>query len=202
MKLIYSIFFLLILSCSTVKKEYVCGDHPCINKKEFNEYFSDNLIVEIKSQKNTKNKKVDLFKLNEKFFEKKINNDKNSKKNKLIKEKERRKNLKAEKKILLKKKKAEEVKKKNKQINGIKKNKILKPEISNNREVKKVINKSAVVNRDKLIKNSKKNESFQLSKDNNPRNICDDIKDCDITKIAEMLIKKGKDKPFPNITSN
>jgi len=202
MKLIYSIFFLLILSCSTVKKEYVCGDHPCINKKEFNEYFSDNLIVEIKSQKNTKNKKVDLVKLNEKFFEKKINNDKNSKKNKLIKEKERRKNLKAEKKILLKKKKAEEVKKKNKQINGIKKNKILKPEISNNREVKKVINKSAVVNRDKLIKNSKKNESFQLSKDNNPRNICDDIKDCDITKIAEMLIKKGKDKPFPNITSN
>ena len=112
MKLIYSIFFLLILSCSTVKKEYVCGDHPCINKKEFNEYFSDNLIVEIKSQKNTKNKKVDLVKLNEKFFEKKINNDKNSKKNKLIKEKERRKNLKAEKKILLKKKKAEEVKKK------------------------------------------------------------------------------------------
>ena len=32
--------------------------------------------------------------------------------------------------------------------------------------------------------------------------ICDKIKDCDIDKITELLIKKGKDKPFPNISSN
>ena len=34
------------------------------------------------------------------------------------------------------------------------------------------------------------------------KNICDDVKDCDIDKITELLIKKGKGKPFPKITSN
>jgi len=56
MKLIYFFCFLTILSCTTVKKEYVCGDHPCIDKKEFNEYFSKNLIIEIKSNQKKKNK--------------------------------------------------------------------------------------------------------------------------------------------------
>ena len=51
MKFVYLIFFILILSCSTVKKDYVCGDHPCVDKKEFNEFFSKNFIVEIKPQK-------------------------------------------------------------------------------------------------------------------------------------------------------
>ena len=54
MKLIYSFIFLLLISCNTVKKDYVCGDHPCIDKKEFNEYFSKNLTIEIKSQKKKK----------------------------------------------------------------------------------------------------------------------------------------------------
>ena len=54
MKCIYTIFFLILLSCGTVKKEYVCGDHPCIDRKEFNEYFSKNLTIEIKSKDNKK----------------------------------------------------------------------------------------------------------------------------------------------------
>ena len=56
MKIIYLIFFMLILSCSTVKKVYICGDHQCIDKKEFNEYFSKNLIIEIKSQEKKRKK--------------------------------------------------------------------------------------------------------------------------------------------------
>ena len=64
MKTIYLIFFLLILSCNSIKKEYVCGDHPCLDKKEFKEYFSKNFIVEIKSENKNKNKKSDLVKLN------------------------------------------------------------------------------------------------------------------------------------------
>ena len=64
MKPIYLIFLLLILTCNTVKKEYVCGDHPCRDKKEFKEFFSKNFIVEIKSEDKNKNKKNDLVKLN------------------------------------------------------------------------------------------------------------------------------------------
>jgi len=58
MKLIYSFIFLLLISCNTVKKDYVCGDHPCIDKKEFNEYISKNITIEIKSQKKKKKKKI------------------------------------------------------------------------------------------------------------------------------------------------
>jgi len=57
MKFTYAFIFLLVLSCNTVKKEYICGDHPCANKKEFNEYLSKNLTIEIKSQKKKKKKK-------------------------------------------------------------------------------------------------------------------------------------------------
>ena len=31
--------------------------------------------------------------------------------------------------------------------------------------------------------------------------ICKDVEKCDIEKIAELLIKKGKEKNFPNIAS-
>jgi len=34
------------------------------------------------------------------------------------------------------------------------------------------------------------------------KSLCDEIKDCDIDKIAELLIKKGKNKPYPNVSSN
>ena len=57
-----------------------------------------------------------------------------------------------------------------------------------------------------MIKRLKKNhlkyktlKSFEIQ---NTKNICDDINDCDIDKIAEILIEKGKNKPFPNIAAN
>jgi len=35
----------------------------------------------------------------------------------------------------------------------------------------------------------------------NQTGICKDIKDCDIEKIAELLIKQGQEKNFPDINS-
>ena len=64
MKYIFLLFFLFLLSCSTTKKNYVCGDHQCVDKKEFNEYFSKNLIIEIKLQQKKKLKNSDLVRLN------------------------------------------------------------------------------------------------------------------------------------------
>ena len=95
MKFIYPLFFLIILSCNITKNEYVCGDHPCIDKKEFNEYFSKNLTIEIKSQDNKKNKSVDLIKLNidSSSVEKKDN--KNSTKEEKIRKKNEKEKLKA-----------------------------------------------------------------------------------------------------------
>jgi hypothetical protein len=64
MKFICLLLLLLITSCSSIKKDYVCGDHTCLNKKEFNEYFSKNLTIEVRLDENKKNKKIDLIRQN------------------------------------------------------------------------------------------------------------------------------------------
>ena len=43
---------------------------------------------------------------------------------------------------------------------------------------------------------------FRNTDEGSQPSICDEIRDCDIDKIAETLIKKGRGKPFPNISSN
>ena len=63
MKYIFFFFFIFILSCSTGKKTYVCGDRTCIDKKEFKEYFAENLTFEIKPKKKDI-KNIDLVRLN------------------------------------------------------------------------------------------------------------------------------------------
>ena len=65
------IFFFILVSCSTfndskVKKVYICGDHECKNKKEINEYFENNISIEIftLSKSSKKDKDFDLVELN------------------------------------------------------------------------------------------------------------------------------------------
>ena len=203
MRLIYVFFYLLVLSCNTVKKEYVCGDHPCIDKKEFKEYFSKNLSIEIKTKKNKKNKTADLVKLNTDTSLVKKNVNRNSKKDEKIRKKLEKEQLKVDKIRLLKERKVRENKEKNNTAK-LKKNNIksIKNEIKNNREqVDKVVDKIPEEKKP-IIKNTKNVSSINAANSKNVKNICDEIKDCDIEKIAELLKKKGKDKPFPNIASN
>ena len=202
MKLLYVFFLLLVLSCNTVKKEYVCGDHPCIDKKEFNEYFSKNLSIEIKTQQNKKNKTANLVKLNTdtSLVKKKVN--RNSKKDEKIRIKNEKEQLKIEKIRLLEERKIRENKEKNKTAK-LKENNIksIKNEIKNNRErVDKIV--EIIPEEKKPKKNTKKDSSINAVNSKNVKSICDEMKDCDIDKIAELLIKKGKDKPYPNIASN
>jgi hypothetical protein len=202
MKLLYVFFLLLVLSCNTVKKEYVCGDHPCIDKKEFNEYFSKNLSIEIKTKQNKKNKTANLVKLNTdtSLVKKKVN--RNSKKDEKIRIKNEKEQLKIEKIRLLEERKIRENKEKNKTVK-LKENNIksIKNEIKNNRErVDKIV--EIIPEEKKPKKNTKKVSSINAVNSKNVKSICDEIKDCDIDKIAELLIKKGKDKPYPNIASN
>ena len=44
----FLLIFFIIVSCSSSKQVYWCGDHPCINKKEKISYFKETMIVEIK----------------------------------------------------------------------------------------------------------------------------------------------------------
>ena len=207
MKIFYLILLSLLLSCSTViKKEYVCGDHPCANKNEFNEYFSKNLSMEIKSKKNKTNKDVELINLNTASSTKSEN--KNSLKDKLLRLKIEKTKLKTEKTRLLEEKKIKENEKKIKaKIAKNAKSKKTSKQIVNNKENSKSIEVKKVTDKfiqKKLIpiKEIKKNNSINSIKSANQKNICDGIKDCDINKISELLIEKGRNKPYPNITLN
>ena len=75
----FLLFFLLFLiSCSSFndtksKKIYICGDHPCANKKEVKNYFDNNISVEVYTvtSKKKRNQDFDLVQLNMSVVEKK-----------------------------------------------------------------------------------------------------------------------------------
>ena len=126
-----------------------------------------------------------------------------------MKTKKKKEKLKTEKTKALEQQKILQIKEKSKIEEKVLTTKILKRKeerknlISNNREVaKKIIDTTNSKNKEVMIENAKKNKSNSTVKTTNMKNICDGIKDCDIDKIAELLINRGKNKPFPNITSN
>ena len=206
MKFAYSVLFLVLLSCNTVKKEYVCGNHPCANKKEFNEYFAKNLTIEIKSQKNKKNKNIDLIKLNTDSSNFKKNDRKKLKKEEKIRVKIKQQDLEAEKiRILEEQKIRENAERKQFELAKIKKlkEKNIINEISNKREqVNKIVKKPLVTKKTAAVKSTNNTSINSVKSQKQKKSICNEIKDCDIDKIAELLEKKQKNKPFPNISSN
>jgi len=180
----------------------VCGDHPCIDKKEFNEYFSNNLIIEIESRNNPKDKSANLVLLNTNSLQEKKNTKAQNKKNKKIEAKERKERLKAEKNRLKEVRKIRKKEEKNnlQKLKIVKRNK--KNEIqNNNKQVNKIVDKIIKVKKPS-INEIKTVTSINSTKSESMKSICDEIKDCNIDKIAELLKKKGEDKPFPNISSN
>ena len=196
-----------MISCSTTKKVYICGDRECINKSEAKKYFKENLSLEIKIIDKKKEKTFNLVQLNT-----------STKKNT-----EKKKDFFNLKKIIDNKQKAIEVTepvKSNKKFSLKKKN----SDIKNNKnmpkqktilieEVKKIspkptkknnlIKKNNKVEKIKLVK-TKPIESFKPKKQKNSSTetyLCEVIENCDIDKITSYLIKKGKDKKYPNLTN-
>ena len=61
--LLFIIIF-LISNCSKPKTVLICGDHVCVNKDEAEQYFQENLSIEVKLiDKKIKNE-IDLVQLN------------------------------------------------------------------------------------------------------------------------------------------
>lgn len=65
------LIFLFLLGCSGLsgektKKIYICGDHECSNKKEVNDYFKNNISVEVYTVtiSSKKDRDYDLVQLN------------------------------------------------------------------------------------------------------------------------------------------
>ncbi len=151
------IFFFILVSCSTlsdskVKKVYICGDHKCKNKKEINEYFENNISIEIYtlSKSSKKDKDFDLVELNM------TNEDKMNLVTVDVQEKQIRDKIK-------------------------KRNKISKLNIKKG--------ENNVVNRKR-----KSRPKITLVR------ICKNLQECDIDNVAKIIINKGNDKKYPDLT--
>ena len=66
MRFYYLLIVLIFMySCTSKPKSvFICGDHECINKAEANQYFEDNLSIEVKIINKKENKNIDLVQLN------------------------------------------------------------------------------------------------------------------------------------------
>ncbi len=151
------IFFFILVSCTTisnskVKKIYICGDHECANKKEMNDYFENNISIEIYtlSKSSKRDKDFDLVELNM------SNEDKKNLVSVDVQKKQIRDKIK-------------------------KRNKISKLNIKKG--------ENNIVNRKK--KNRPKIALVRL---------CKDLQECDIDNVAKIIIKKGNEKKYPDLT--
>ena len=72
------LLFFLLQGCNKPKSVFICGDHECINKLEAEQYFEENLSIEVKIIDSKKKKEINLVELNLKE-NKKINISKKNK---------------------------------------------------------------------------------------------------------------------------
>jgi hypothetical protein len=183
--LLITLFF-FIQNCSKQKIVYICGDHICVNKSEAEQYFEENLSLEVKIIDKENKKDFDLVKLNLKdnsLENRKINIEQEIQPAKKIKKlnSEEIKNI----------KKNNKKKEKNKKIvNKVVNNKIKKKEILSK-------NNSKIIEKNNIQKSTVKiNEKRKEIVD-----ICTIIEKCSIDEIANYLLQKGYNKDFPNITT-
>ena len=173
----FFIFILIILqSCSKPKTVLICGDHICVNKNEAEQYFKENLSLEVKIIDNNKEESFDLVELN-------LKDNQRDREISVVKKEKTNKKIKA-----LTEKEIKKIKK------DIKKKKIKERIVKKKQNTKK--DKLKVTKNKKI---PKKNTNI-VNKSNNTLDVCTILEKCSIDEISKYLIKLGKKKNFPDIT--
>ena len=190
MKIIYLTFLLILLTnCNKPKAVLICGDHICINKTEAEQFFEENLSLEVKIVDKKIKKEVDLIELN---LKKKPSGER---KITLLTKKDTLKELKTlsndekkkiKKNLTNKKKKMREAKKR---INNVKKPDN-KKNYKNKNNTKKTNNKPLS---NKIIRNNDKKSTTIVD-------VCTILDKCNIEEISKFLLEQGRQKRFPDIT--
>ena len=185
MKFVILIFFLFIFSnCSKPKTVLICGDHVCVNKTEAEQFFEENLTIEVKIINKRVKPEINLVELN-------LNNESNNtKKISLTSKKMTNKKI----KILSN----EEVVKIKQNIKKNKKKKnITKKIVKKNDDIKKIkiLEKKANKNNKDLIFDTNFNKQRKDLVD-----VCTILKKCNIDEISKYLIEQGKNKDYPDIS--
>ena len=175
------LFFFLVLSmygCNKPKTVLICGDHVCVNKAEAEQYFEENLTLEVKIIDKKRSKEDNLVEIN-------LNSNSSGKKEvSIFNKKQTSKKLKELSNLEIKRKKAEIRKKKK-----IKDTKIAKK--AKLKEVKKKKKpQDSVIKTNKVVNNTNKKIT----------DICTILEKCSIDEISKYLVKQGKKKEFPDIS--
>ena len=180
-------FFLLVISvlllsnCGKPKTVFICGDHVCVNKIEAKQYFQENLSLEVKLVHKKIKNEIDLVELNLK------ENQNGEKKISIFSKNKTNKDLKTL---------------SNEEITKIKKN------IKNKRKKRQIVRKT--IDNEKKMNNKEKKiirEKNKILKNNvNKRrkdvvDVCLILEKCNIDEISKYLLKQGKKKGFPDITT-
>ena len=175
MRFFLFIIFLFLFSCSNkVTQVYICGDHPCVNKKERKEYFDNNISIEVFTITPDKENKKNFTLVDLNLMKSADNKDK--KKNKNLSSVKSKEDVK---KIIKKRRKLAKLKLKENKENKIK--------------GQKKVDKISKIKSKNVFK-SKKREPITFVR------ICKNLEECDINKISKIIMDIGKKKPFPDIT--
>ena len=172
---LFTILFLTV-SCNKPKTVLICGDHICINKKEAKQYFEENLTIQVK------------------ILDKKVNNDINLVELNLTTNQQGKKEV----RLLPKKLPSKNLKKLSKdEITQIKK------KIKSKKKDKKIVKKKIIKNEETSNKSkTKKNPQTKVGKKiDNDFDVCTILEKCSIDEISKYLIKIGKKKDYPDITT-
>ena len=191
MKIIYLTFLLFLLTnCNKPKAVLICGDHICINKTEAEQFFEENLSLEVKIIDKKIKKEVDLIELNLKekpSGERKIT---------LLTKKDTLKELKTlsndekekiKKNIINKKKEIRAAKKKENNVKKEDNKKNYKNENNNNKSNKNPLNS-------KIMRNNNNKKSTAIV------DVCTILDKCNIDEISKFLLEQGRKKRYPDIT--
>ena len=172
MRFFLFVIFLFLFSCSNkVTQVYICGDHPCVNKKEMKKYFDNNISIEVFTiipDKENK-KKFTLLDLNLM----KNGDNKDRKKSKNLSSVKSREDVK---RIIKKRRKLAKLKLKENKVKGQKK-----------------VDKISKIKSKNVFK-GKKREPITFVR------ICKNLEECDIDKISKIIMDMGRKNRFPDIT--
>ena len=175
-KIILILVFFLSVSCTKPKTVFICGDHICVNKTEAQQYFEENLTLEVKVLKKRESIEPNLIELN------------------------LREQNQVNKQIFVSKK--ERTNKKIKKLSDNEKKKIIS-NVKKKQDNKKIAQKKTIKQNKKIYRKNDKKRKI-LNKSNKEKkealDICKILKECTIDEISKYLIKDGKKRGFPDIT--
>ena len=182
-KLLLFLIILAIYGCNKPKTVLICGDHVCINKAEAEQYFEENLTLEVKIIDKKISNEINLVEINLK------SNSEDKKEISIFSKKKTNKEL--------KELSSDEIKKKKNELKQRKK-------VQNRKEKDKKITKQAKIKKSKEKQKSRKNIIKSKKIVNKPNekltDICTILEKCSIDEISKFLVKQGNKRKFPDIT--